>query len=108
MTRAEVRVKLFESFVKSTMNLKVLSAFMLCVLLLISAFMVVAVKYQHKVALDKGQKLLYSQEDLRDQWTQILIEHSTLASPSHVDEVAKENHMHLPTIKEIRVIQSNG
>ena len=79
-----------------------------CVLLIISAFMVVVVKYDYKVILDKEQSLLYQQEDLRDQWTQILLEHSMLASPSHVEEVAKKNNMHLPLVKETRVIQTNA
>ncbi|WP_440993998.1 cell division protein FtsL [Cysteiniphilum litorale] len=108
MTRSEVRSKLFTSFVKSTFNARVLIAFLLCVTLVISAFMVVIVKYHYKMALDKEQKLLYQQEDLRDQWTQILIEHSTLASPSHVEEVAKKNDMRLPSVKETKVIQSNA
>ncbi|WP_116963151.1 cell division protein FtsL [Fastidiosibacter lacustris] len=108
MTRAEVRAKLFQSFIKSTFNFKVVLAFVLCVLLVLSAFMVVIVKYQYKTALDEEQRLFSQRENLRDQWTQILIEHSTLASPSHVEEVAKENNMHLPTVKETRVIQVNG
>ncbi len=78
---------------------------MLCLLVLLSAFSVVVVKYHYKVALDQEQKLYYEREDLRDQWTQILIEHSTLASPTHVEEVAKKNNMYLPKAKDIQTIQ---
>ena len=66
--------------------------------------MVVVVKYHYKVELDKEQKLYLQHEHLQNQWTQIVIEHSTLASPTHVEEAAKENHMHLPTMKEIKTI----
>ena len=90
MTRAEVRSKLFKSFVKSTFNAQVLIAFSLYVTLIISAFMVVVIKYHYKEFLDKEQNLMYQEEDLRNQWTQILIEHSTLASPSHLEELAKK------------------
>ena len=105
MTRAQVRKKLFQSFVKSVFNIRVIAAFCLCLLLLISAFMVVVEKYHYKVLLDKEQKLFYQREDLQDQWSQILIEHSTLASPTHVEDIAKNNNMHLPSIKETKTLK---
>ena len=107
MTRTEVRDKLFKSLFKSLFNRKVIFAFILCLLLIVSAFMVVVIKYQYKVELDKEQKLYFEHEYLQNQWTQILIEHSTLASPTHVEEIAKENNMHLPTIKEIKTITTS-
>ncbi|WP_119343292.1 cell division protein FtsL [Facilibium subflavum] len=105
MTRAEVRAKLFQSLFKSIFDTKVMIAFAFCIILIASAFMVVVVKYQYKVLLDKEQKLYYQQEDLRDQWTQILIEHSTLASPTNIEHFAEKNNMHLPGVKEIKTIQ---
>lgn len=70
--------------------------------------MVVVAKYQYKVELDKEQKLYFQHEYLQNQWTQILIEHSTLASPTHVEEIAKQNNMHLPTIKEMKTITTSA
>ena len=108
LSRSEVRHRLWQSFIKSAFNLKVIVGFILCVLLVISAFSVVVVKYHYKVVLDEVQKSDIEREDLRDAWTQILIEYSTLASPSHVEAVARQNHMHFPTPKEIKTIRTTS
>ena len=105
MKRSEVRSKLFQSFFDSIFNGKILIAFILFFFLIFSAFMVVVIKYHHKVALDEEQKIMSQERNLRDEWTQILIEHSTLASPSHIEEIAKKSDMLLPKVKEIKVIQ---
>ena len=68
--------------------------------LIISAFMVVNIKYSYKLALNKEQALVHEYEKYLDQWRKILIEYNTLTSPSYIDEFSSKRNMHLPNIKE--------
>ncbi|MFZ9035015.1 MAG: cell division protein FtsL [Francisellaceae bacterium] len=105
MRRAEVRARLFQSLFSSILNFRVLFAFVLCVFLLCSAYLVVLVKFKHKQLLDQQQKQMVAREKLNDQWTQILLEYSTLASPGNVEDYAKAHDMHLPEAGEIKTLE---
>lgn len=105
LTREQVRAKLWQSFSKSIFSRKTIFAFVLSVTLLLTAFAVVETRYEYKLALDEEQRLFLENQTLRQQWTQISIEYSMLASASNVENFARANNMQLPNRKTLRVIE---
>ena len=104
LTREQVRQKLWQSFAKSMFSRKTIFAFLLSIALLVTAFSVVITRYEYKIALDNEQLRFLDNQSLRQQWTQISIEYSMLASASNVENYANKNNMQLPNPKTLKVI----
>ena len=68
--------------------------------------MVLSVKLENRNLTIKMQKLSQKQNELQVEWTQILLEYSTLASPILVEEKATDQlEMIQPNPKEVQVIK---
>ncbi len=106
LSRHAVRKKLKESLKVNFLNPQVGLVFILMAGLIASAFAVVIDKFEYRQAMIGEQKAQQENERLRVEWTQILLEHSTLASPNRVEQVAtKELGMITPTAETIQVIK---
>lgn len=106
LSRSEVRRRLIEAIKASFINLQFLIIVVLSVLVLASSFAVLDQKLKFREATIKYQQYEKEKESLHVEWTQLLLEHSTLASPARVERVAKDTlKMHLPSIKDIRLIK---
>ncbi|MCF6766066.1 cell division protein FtsL [Thiotrichales bacterium 19S3-7] len=106
ISRNEVRKRLFETISASFFNLQFLIVIILSVLVLASSFAVLHQKLKFREATIQYQNYVKEKESLHIQWTQLLLEHSTLASPARVERVAKDTlKMHLPSVKDIQLIK---
>ncbi len=107
INRAEVRDKLIESLKYSFLNLKSITIFLLFILLVITCLMVLSTKLENRNLTIEMQKLSQQQNELQVEWTQILLEYSTLASPILVEEKATDQlEMIQPIPKEVQVIKA--
>ncbi|GAB4221909.1 MAG: cell division protein FtsL [Francisella sp.] len=101
LTNQQIRVKLFESLRNSFLKKTVIFCFFLLFVLLITAFSLVVVRFEYKLQLNEQKKLILESIDLDEQWSQIVLEYSSLATPTAVENFAKKENMVLPTSKNI-------
>ena len=105
MSGNSVREKLLVALKYNFLNTRVYLLGLLLLLVLISAFMVVRIKFQHREEMVALQTAEIKQEKLRIEWSQTLLEYSTLASPNRVEQVASEKlKMHLPDPLKVKSI----
>lgn len=106
LSRSEVRRQLKLALNASFLNLQFLIVVILATLVLVSSFAVLSQKLAYREAMITLQKNEQLKEKLHVQWTQLLLEHSTLASPARVEKIAQDNlNMHLPDIKDIQLVK---
>jgi cell division protein FtsL len=106
LSRKEVREKLFESMRENFLNKKVLFIFLLSLILMCSAFAVIVTEFKYHNYLVKYQKAEKKKEALRIEWTQLLLEYSSLASPHRVEMIAKKKlDMNFPDPKYIKILK---
>lgn len=106
LSRNEVRKRLIEAVKASFLNLEFFIIAVLSILVLASSFAVLDQKLKFREATIQYQKLEKEKESLHVKWTQLLLEHSTLASPARVERIAKDDlKMYLPQIKDIKLIK---
>lgn len=80
------------------------------IFLLISNFLVslsiIYVRHINRTSMAELQKLVSDQNNLYQEWTQLLLEQSTFTSYNRVDKIANQNlNMHFPTWKETKLIK---
>jgi len=98
------RKKFFDSFFHSFLNIRFITILALLTILFISAFILIVVRFNYKIYSNQEKNAIVEQNQLDEKWTQIVIEYSTLASTSQVEDYADESKMHLPTKKDIKYI----
>ena len=75
----------------------------LAVLIFVSAFAVVTVKNQHRLAFVKSETLQKERDILESEWSRLQTENSTLRMPGYVEKSVAELEMIYPH-KEIPII----
>lgn len=106
--RSKIRKQLLYSTKKTFLRIDVLVNGTLLLLILITAFFVVMQRYENKQLVNQQQDLFFQQEALKKQWSQILIEYSTLTTTAHLMDYAKKHNMKTPSVKQIKVINLNS
>jgi cell division protein FtsL len=102
LSRDFIRKKLFESLKENFFNFKVVLALICCVGLISSCFVLLFEKYEYRHKLIAKQEALAKKEKLRLEWSQLLIEHASLTSPTRIERIAQyELKMHQPKQKRI-------
>lgn len=70
-----------------------------------SGLTVIYVRHINRMSMAHLQKLVDEQDKLYQEWTQLLLEQSTLTSYNRVDQLVRKNlNMRLPNNNEISVI----
>ncbi|MCF6767810.1 cell division protein FtsL [Thiotrichales bacterium 19S11-10] len=106
VSRNEVRKELKKAIFASFINFQFLVIGLLSILVLASSFAVLNEKLNYREETIRYQKLQKQQITLYVEWTQLLLEHSTLASPIRVERLAKDKlNMRLPVAKEIKLVK---
>ncbi len=78
----------------------------LFVFLIASAIGVIYSKHVSRQLFAELQKLQRERDDLHVEWTQLLLEQGTWASPARIEQMARaERHMTMPGPKQIEVIR---
>lgn len=78
-------------------------------LTLISALLVVYAAYENRLAYAELQSLERQQRHFEVEWGQLLLERSTLASPSRIEAIARESlQMQLIEPESIHVLDANS
>lgn len=86
-------------------NKFVIITIMLLVLNFVSSLTVIYIRHLNRMSMAHLQKLVNEQDIIYQEWTQLLLEQSTLASYNRVDEMVRKNlQMHLPNNNEISLI----
>ena len=105
--RAYVRKKLLEALKYNFLTIKSITICLLACAFIGSCIAVLIANYQHRELLIDYQHLNQTQTDLEVEWTQILLEHSTLASPVLVDRKARDTlHMIHPEPENVRQLRA--
>ena len=89
ISRAEVREKLVESLKYNLLSFKAVAIFTLMLFFIVTSIFFLFVKLENRHLTIDLQKLNHEQNKLQVEWTQILLEHSTLASPILVEQKAR-------------------
>ena len=106
LSRTLVRQRLVESLKTNFLSAKAMIIALLMIILVYSAFRVIVVEYDYRSAMIAEQQALEQQAQLRKEWSQILIEYSTLAAPYRVEMLAEQElKMSKPNPKAIRILQ---
>ncbi|AIT09128.1 cell division protein FtsL [Candidatus Francisella endociliophora] len=110
LTNRQIRIRLFESLKNSFFRKTVGISFALLFVLLVTAFSVIVVRFEYKLQLDKQKTLIVEDTKLDEEWSQIVLEYSSLATPTAVEKFAEKEKMSLPTKKDLRFLnkQSEG
>lgn len=86
-------------------HIKALILFILMMGLLISSIMVIILQFYHRRVVIDWQKAEAEKSKIEIQWTQIVLEHSMLASSARVDAIAKKQfNMALPDVNNIHLL----
>ncbi|AXA34027.1 MULTISPECIES: cell division protein FtsL [Francisella] len=104
LTNRQIRIRLFESLKNSFFKKTVALAFLLLFILLITAFSLIVTRFHYKLELSKQKDLIIEQAHLDEQWSQIVLEYSSLATPTSVEEFADKENMSLPTKNEMEFL----
>lgn len=105
LTNKQIRARLFESLRNSFSRKTVAIAFGLLLVLLITAFSLIVTRFHYKLSLNQQKSLIVEQAELDEQWSQIVLEYSSLATPTAVEVFADKEKMSLPTKSDIRFLQ---
>jgi cell division protein FtsL len=89
ISRAEIRSKLIESLKYNLLAAKSIFVLLLLIILIVTCISILSIKFDHRKLMISQQKNDQKQNELHVQWTQILLEHSTLASPILVESKAR-------------------
>ena len=108
LTNNQIRARLFESLKTSLFKKSVLIVYSLLVVLIITAFSLVVVRFDYRLQLTKQKELIIKSDKLNEQWSQIVLEYSSLATPTAVEEFADKEKMSLPTVKNIVFIDTDN
>ena len=106
-TNFQIRQKLFESLKNSFMRLEVIISFSLLFILLVTAFGVIVLRFEYKSLLNEQKNLIVKNAELDEQWSQIVLEYSSLASPTEVEDFADKEKMILPTKDNLKFLNGN-
>lgn len=106
LTNRQIRIKLFESLKNSFFKKTVGISFGLLFVLLITAFSLIVVRFEYKLQLDRQKDLILENSTLDEQWSQIVLEYSSLATPTSVEKFAKKENMSLPTKKDLHFLSN--
>jgi len=104
LTNRQIRIRLFESLKNSFFRKTVIISFVLLFVLLISAFSLIVTRFEYKLQLDKQKELIMEKGRLDEEWSQIVLEYSSLAAPTGVEKFAHRDKMSLPTKKNLRFL----
>ena len=77
---------------------------MLLLILLITAFSLIVVRFEYKLQLNQQKELIVEDSKLDEEWSQIVLEYSSLAAPTAVKRFAEKEKMFLPTKKNLRFL----
>lgn len=101
--RSEVRTKLIASLKYNLLSIKSITVVILMVAVVTTCLLILFYKHQHRDLMIEKQHLIQQRNQLQVEWTQILIEHSSLASPIMIDTTArKQLNMKAPDADQIK------
>lgn len=106
LTNKQIRDRLFQSLFYSFYKKSVFLAFTLLIALLISSFMLIYIRFEYKQKLTQAQQHIVKKSDLDEQWSQIVLEYSSLAAPTSVEHFAQSSDMLLPDKNDIKFIKA--
>lgn len=104
LTNRQIRIRLFESLRNSFFKKTVGIAFILLFVLLVTAFSLIVTRFEFKLQLNERKALLLEDSRLDEQWSQIILEYSSLAAPTSIEKFAQDAKMSLPTKKNFRFL----
>ncbi|MFT4693223.1 MAG: cell division protein FtsL [Francisella sp.] len=108
LTNRQIRIKLFESLKNSFFKKTVAIAFGLLFVLLITAFSLIVTRFHYKLDLNQQKNLIVEEARLDEQWSQVVLEYSSLATPTAVEEFADKESMTLPTKNDIKFLNESS
>ena len=104
LTNRQIRIRLFESLKNSFFRKTVGISFVLLLILLITAFSLIVVRFEYKLQLNQQKELIAEDSKLDEEWSQIVLEYSPLAAPTAVEKFAEKEKMSLPKKKDLRFL----
>ncbi|ASG68102.1 cell division protein FtsL [Francisella halioticida] len=104
LTNRQIRIRLFESLKNSFFRKTVGVSFVLLLILLITAFSLIVVRFEYKLQLNQQKELIVEDSRLDEEWSQIVLESSSLAAPTAVEKFAEKEKIFLPTKKDLRFL----
>ena len=107
LTNRQIRIKLFESLRNSFFKKTVAIAFGLLFILLLTAFSLIVTRFHYKLELNQQKDLIVEEGRLDEQWSQVVLEYSSLATPTAVEEFADKEKMTLPTKNDIKFLNES-
>ena len=107
LTNNQIRTRLFESLKNSLMKKTVVVVYVLLVVLIVTAFFLISTRNNYRIELTKQKDLITESGRLDEQWSQIVLEYSSLAAPTAVEQFANKDGMALPTMKNIVFLDTN-
>ena len=108
LTNRQIRIKLFESLKNSFYRKSVFISFVLMFCLLVSAFALIYVRFEYKMVLSQEKNIIVKNSELDEQWSQIVLEYGSLATPTAIENFTRSEEMSLPTKKNIKYIKADG
>ena len=107
LTNRQIRIRLFESLKNSFFKKTVAIAFGLLFILLITAFSLIVTRFHYKLQLNQQKDLIVEEAGLDEQWSQVVLEYSSLATPTAVEAFADKEKMSLPTKNDIKFLNES-
>ncbi|AJC48758.1 cell division protein FtsL [Allofrancisella guangzhouensis] len=104
LTNRQIRIKLFESLRNSFFKKTVIISFVLLFILLVTAFSLIVIRFEYKLQVNEQKELIVEKTRLDEQWSQIVLEYSSLATPTAVENFAQKEQMSLPTKNDIKFL----
>ena len=104
LTNQQIRIKLFESLRNSFFKKIVAIAFTLLFILLITAFSLIVIRFHYKLQLNQQKDLIFEESRIDEQWSQVVLEYSSLVTPTAVETFADKEKMFLPTKNDIKFL----
>ena len=108
LTNKQIRVKLFESLRNSFLKKTVAIALGLLFVLLLTAFSLIVTRFHYKLELNQQKDLIVEEAKLDEQWSQVVLEYSSLATPTAVETFADKEKMSLPTKNDIKFLNESS
>ena len=75
--------------------------------LLITAFSLIVTRFHYKLELNQQKDLIVEETRLDEQWSQVVLEYSSLATPTAVEVFADKENMSLPTKNDIKFLNES-
>jgi len=108
LTNRQIRLRLFESLKNSFYKKNVIVSFTLLFILIISAFALIVVRFEYKLQLTQEKEIIVKNSVLDEQWSQIVLEYGSLATPTSIENFSIKEDMSLPTKSNIRFISNKS